>query len=130
MHALVNIGGPAIEGLEASLTFYDASVARLSATALGRIGGARSVRALVDMIAVNRTVSREYPEMLDAVSAAVDSVEGILKASSGEISRADLERFAELPEEIRLPGSQPPRLVDCTRLRNLAMEELQRRPKT
>lgn len=130
MHALVNIGAPALEGLEASLAFYDASVARLAASALGQIGNAHSVHALTEMVARNRNVSREYPEMLDAISAAVDSLSHILRSSSDEISQPDLERFAELPEEIRLVDSQPSRSVDCADLRNQAREELLRRSKT
>jgi HEAT repeat protein len=127
MQALANIGAPAFEGLEASLGFYDASVARLAAKALGLIGNARSVPALLRMIAENRNVSREYPEMLDAVSAAVDSLAGILGSCSGEIAQQDLERCMELPEGIRLPETQPPRSVDCAPARNRAREELLRR---
>ena len=126
MQALTHIGTPAREGLEASLTFYDASVARLAAGALGQIADARSVPALVDMIAGNRTVSREYPEMLDAIKAAVDSLDRILTVSPGKVSQQNLERFGELPEEIQLSGSQPARIVDCTHLRNQAVELLRR----
>ncbi len=124
MHALVNVGGPALEGLEASLTFYEASVVRLAAGAIGRIGHARSAAALVEMIAENRNVSNEYPEMFDSVSAAVDSLTCILRSQPGGISRQDLERIVELPDEIRLMGSQPPKSVDCASLRNKAREEL------
>jgi HEAT repeat protein len=128
MHALVNVGAPALEGLEASLTFYEASVVRLAASAIGRIGNARSAAALVEMIAGNQNVSNEYPEMLDAVSAAVNSLTSILGAHPGAIMAQDLARIAELPDGIRLTGSQPSRSVDCTHLRNKAREELLRRP--
>ena len=67
-------------------------------------------------------------EMLDAVSAAVDSLTSILGAHSGAILAQDLARIAELPDEIRLTGNQPSRSVDCTHLRNKAREELLRRP--
>jgi len=127
MRAVVNIGTPTLGGLESSLAFYDASVARLAARALGQIGNARSVPALVEMIAGNLSVSSEYPEMLDAIAAAVDSLAGILSSASGEISQQDLERITRLPEEICLPGSQPPRSVNCTQIRNKAREKLLRR---
>ncbi len=127
MNALVSIGAPALEGLEASLTFYEASVVRMAARALGRIGNAGSAAALVEMIAGNRNVSNEYPEMLDAVSAAIDSLASILRSRPGEISRRDLQRIAELPDEIRLMGSQPAKSVDCSYLRGKAREELSQR---
>ncbi len=125
--ALVNIGSPALDGLEEALAFYDASVARLAAGALGQMGSARSVPSLAEMIEGNRDISSEYPEMLDALAAAIDSLAGILRTSSGEISQQDLERIAGLPDEIRLSGSQPPRSVDCTQIRDQASEELVRR---
>jgi HEAT repeat protein len=127
MNALAEIGAAAREGLEAFLAFYDASVARLAASALGRIADARSVPALVQMIAANRNVSQDYPEMFDALTTAVDSLAGLLTLASAEISPGDLERIAELPEKIHLVGAQPARSVDCTPLRDKAREELLRR---
>jgi HEAT repeat protein len=125
--ALANAGIPALEGLESSLTFYDSSVARLAACAVGRIGDARSVPALVKMVAGNRSISHEYPEMLDAVKAAVEALGGILASLGEKISQRDLESIAELPEEICLLGSQPSRTVDCTHLRDQARQELLKR---
>jgi HEAT repeat protein len=127
MQALVTIGYPALEGLKACLTYYDASVVRLAAIALGQIGDVRSVPALVETIAANRNISPEYSEMLDAILAATDALRALLNAYSETIRSEDLERIAELPEEILLRGSQPPRYVDCTFLRNHAREEILRR---
>ena len=127
VNALANIGTPALEGLEASLASYDASIVRLAASALGKIGAPHCVPALADLIIGNRTVSNEYPEMLDAIQAAADALGGILVLSSAQTPQQDLKRVAELPDEICLAGSQPLRKVDCTRLRSQAKEELLRR---
>jgi HEAT repeat protein len=127
VNALVNIGLPAIEGLEESLAFYDASVVRSAAIALGRIGSPGCVSALANLIIANRSISNEYPEMLDAVRAVADALGMILKASSEKISQQDLNLIVELPELISLMGSQPPKSVDCSGLRSEAKEELLRR---
>jgi HEAT repeat protein len=126
VNALVNIGIPALAGLESSLTFYDASVVRSAAIALGRIGSPGCVPALAELIIANRAISNEYPEMLDAVKAAADALSGILMTSPGIISQQDLNLVAELPESISLMGSQPLKTVDCSRLRSQAKEELLR----
>jgi HEAT repeat protein len=127
VNALVNIGIPALEGLESSLTSYDASVIRSAAIALGRIGSPGCVPALADLISGNRAISNEYPEMLDAVKAAADALGGILMTSPGIISQQDLNLIAELPESISLMGIQPLKTVDCSNLRGQAKEELLRR---
>jgi HEAT repeat protein len=127
VNALVNIGAPALKGLEESLTYYDASVVRSAANALGRIGFPGCVPALANLIIGNPVISNEYPEMLDAIKAAADALGGILKTSSGKISQQDLNLIAELPEAVALMGSQPPKIVDCSGLRSQAKEELLRR---
>jgi HEAT repeat protein len=126
VNALVNIGAPALEGLEESLTFYDASVVRSAANALGRIGSPGCVPSLANLIIRNPVISNEYPEMLDSVKAAADALSEILMASSGKIPQQDLNLIAELPEAISLMGSEPLKTVDCSRLRSQAIEELQR----
>ena len=127
VNALADIGIPALEGLEESLTFYDASVVRLAANALSRIGSPTCVSALANLIMGNRTISNEYPEVLDAVKAAVDALGGIFTTSLGKISQQDLNCIAELPEAISLTGSQPLNTVDCSSLRDQAKAELLRR---
>jgi HEAT repeat protein len=127
VNALVNIGIPALEGLESFLTFYDASVVRSAAIALGRIGSPGCAPALADLIIRNSAISNEYPEMLDAVKAAADALGGILMKSPGTISQQNLNLIAELPEAVSLIGSQPLKTVDCSGLRSRAKEELLRR---
>jgi HEAT repeat protein len=127
MQALTAVGSPAVEGLQASLGHYDASVVRLASAALGEIGDVRSVSALVEAIDTNRNISSEYPELLDAVQAAADSLGKLLHDSPQAIEQQDLERIAALPEEICLRGSQPVRSVDCTAVRGQAREEIVRR---
>jgi HEAT repeat protein len=124
--ALTSIGNAALPGLEASLSFYDASVVRLAAAVLGKIGEPSSVPALLDLIAANSRISGEYPELFDAVHAATESLGGILSACTAKIARQDLERISELPEDIQLLG-QSPKMLDCTKLRSLAADELRQR---
>lgn len=126
-HALAAAGSAALEGLQASLTYYDASVVRLAAGALGKIGDSQAAPALIELIAGNRSVSSEYPEMLEAIDAAVDSLGAILASSPSKISQQDLQRITELPEAIHLIGPQPLKSVDCVSIRNLAGQELARR---
>jgi HEAT repeat protein len=126
-NALANIGPTAREGLESLIGSYDASVARFAASALGKISDPRSVPALLDLIAANRELPKEYPEILDAVRAAVESIGTILTSSLDRIPQGDLTRIAELPEVIRASGIQPSVAVDCAPLRDRAAEELGRR---
>ena len=124
--ALTGIGGEACAGLEASLSHYDASVVRLAAVALGEIGDQRSVPALADLIAANGSIPGEYPELFEAISAAVDSLARIVASSAARIPTQELQRITEMPDEIRLLGSSP-KAIGCAGLRNSASEELRRR---
>jgi HEAT repeat protein len=127
MHALIKIGSSALGGLEEALTFYDASVVRLAADAIGEIGNPRAVPALVRLIASNRSVSNEYPEMLEAVRAAVDSLDRMLASYLDDVPQGDLEQITDLPDMVHLQGHQHSSAVDCTRLRDRAQKELLRR---
>jgi len=124
--ALASIGSAARAGLEESLSFYDASVVRLAANALGKIGDPGSVPALSKLIDSNSSVSGEYPDLFDAIRAAVGSLGRILDLSAAGIPHRDLECITSLPEKVRLLGPSP-KDVDCTTLHNRAAEELLRR---
>ena len=124
--ALAGRGEAARPGLEASLSFYVASVVGLAAGALGEIGDPRSISALVDLIEANRVIPVDNPDLFDAVRAAVDSLGRILSASAGKSSRQDLERAESLPEEVRLSGPDP-KILDCREIVKKAAEELGRR---
>ncbi len=123
--ALASIGSAARAGLEESLSFYDASVVRLAANALGKIGDPGSVPALSKLIDSNSSISGEYPDLFDAIRAAVDSLGRILDFSAAGIPRTDLECITSLPEKVHLLGPSP-KDVDCTPLRNRAAELLAR----
>jgi HEAT repeat protein len=124
--ALAGLGEAACPELEATLSHYDASVVRLAAVALGAIGNPRSVPSLASLISANGTVPGEYPDLFDAVQAAIESLGKILTASAAGIDLQDLQRIAELPEQVRLLG-QVAKSADCTGLRNTAAEELRSR---
>ena len=123
-NALEHVGAPAREGLESLIGSYDASVAGLAAGALGKIADPRSAPVLLDFISANRNVPEEYPETLEAVRAAVESLGTILASSVDKISREDLTRITGLPVAIRASGNQPSVAVDCTPLKERAVEEL------
>jgi HEAT repeat protein len=126
-HALAHIGTPAREGLESLIGSYDASVAGFAAGALGIIADPCSAPALLDLIAANCDVAEEYPETLEAVRIAVESLGTILTSSPDKTSLGDLKRITELPASIRASGTQRSTAVDCTLLRDRAAEELLRR---
>jgi HEAT repeat protein len=124
--ALAAIGEVACPGLEAALSYYDASVVRFAAWALGEIGEPRSIPSLAGLISANETVSGEYPDLFGAVEAAIESLGRILSASAARIELQELERITELPEQVRLPGLDQ-KIADCTGIRSQAAEELHRR---
>jgi HEAT repeat protein len=124
--ALAGIGEAARRGLQETLSFYDASAVRLAAIALGEIGDSRSVPALGNLISENSSISGEYPDLFEAVSAAAESLRKILSLEPEKIPEPDLERITSLPKEVRLLGSSPKQL-DCSHLQNLAREEVRRR---
>lgn len=124
--ALVAIGEVARPGLESDLSHYDASVVRLAARALGQIGAPRSVSPLETLISANGTVSGEYPDLFEAIQAAMESLGKILSVSAAVIDIKDLKRISKLPEHVRLTGPDQ-KIADCTGLRDQASEELRRR---
>jgi len=124
--ALTSIGEASRVGLEEALAYYDASVVRLAAIALGEIGNPRSVPAFADLIVANAGIPADYPELFDAVSAAVESLGRIAVRAAAEIALPELERIAGLPREICLSGPSP-RHVECAFLHDLAARELLRR---
>jgi HEAT repeat protein len=125
--ALAQTGAPARQGLESLVRSYDASVAALAAGALGKISDPRSASALLDLVEANCPVPEEYPEILEAVRAAVGSLRTILTSCPGEIAPGDLTRMADLPAVIHAPGARPSVTLDCTPLRERAAEEMLRR---
>jgi len=124
--SLAGMGEDARPGLEESLSFYDASVVRLSAGVLGEIGDPRSVPPLTGLIIANRTVPGEYPELFDAVGTAIQSLNRILSVSAARMPLQDLERIAGLAEEVRLQSPEP-KVLDCRGIVRQAAEELSRR---
>ena len=123
------IGSPALGPLHESLAHYDATVVQLSAEALGKIGDVRSTPALLNFLE-NTSVTSEYPEMIAAVQAAVNSLQSILEPSRTEFAEQDLTRIAALPQNFQLPGYQVATTVDCSQLREQARQELLRRNST
>jgi HEAT repeat protein len=117
--ALINFGVDARVGLEKLLAYYDTSVVRLAASALGEIGSPESVQPLAEILSANASISGEYPDLFDAVCCAAEAIAKILSRRDEEVSRENLERIAALPEAIRLRG-QSPRSLDCLELRNKA----------
>jgi HEAT repeat protein len=124
--ALAKIGDAARPGLEDSLSYYDASVVRLSAAVLGEIGDTRSIPPLASLIESNRVVPGDNPDLFEAVLIAVNSLTRIFSTAGGKVSRQDLELVAGLPEEVSLAGPDP-KVLDCRGLLQSASEELARR---
>ena len=127
---LANIGSPAVEGLTDALGSPDASVQREAARALGEIRDPRSARALADMITRSRGLTGEYPDLLEAARVAAASLQAVLTDAAGQIPEDDLSPIAEVPDcmLIRQPGDEPqPEAVDCSRIRAVARQELERR---
>jgi HEAT repeat protein len=129
MHALARIGSRALGPLHESLAHYDATVAQLSAEALGEIGDVRSIPVLLQFLE-STSVTNEYPEMIRAIQAAVNSLQSILESSCTKLPEQDLTRTAALPQNFQLSGYQATTTVDCTPLRKCAAEELLRRKST
>jgi HEAT repeat protein len=117
--ALIRIGEEARKGLEELLSYYDTSVVRLAANALGEIGSPESVRPLADILTANASISGEYPDLFDAVCSAAETIGKILSKFGPELAQEDLARIAALPEIIHLRG-QSPRDFDCFELRKNA----------
>jgi HEAT repeat protein len=126
MQALTHIGSPAVGPLQDCLSHYDAAVVRLSAEALGEIGSTASAAALLNFLE-NSSVTNEYPEMINAVQAAVNALGLIFKSSANELTKQDLTRIAALPQCYELPGNRAATVVDCSRLREQAQAELLRK---
>jgi HEAT repeat protein len=130
--ALANIGFPAVQGLVDALGSPDASVQREAARALGEIRDPRSVPALVETITRNRSTTEEYPDSLEAARAAADSLQSILFSGiTQQVAEGDLLRIAGVPDcmMLRLSNEKPSAelALDCTRIRDLARQELERR---
>jgi len=128
--ALATIGSPAVEGLTDALGSPDASVQREAARALGEIRDPRSARALADMITRSRGLTEEYPDLLEAASAAADSLQAVLTHAGGQIPKEDLSLIAEVPDCMLLrqsDGKPQPETVDCSRIRALGQQELEHR---
>jgi HEAT repeat protein len=129
MQALAGIGSPALGPLQESLAHYYATVVQLSAEALGEIGDLRSTPALLTFLE-STSVTNEYPEMIGAVRAAVNSLQSMLESSCTKLPEMDLMRMSALPQNFQLSGYQATATVDCTPLRKWAAEELLRRKST
>jgi HEAT repeat protein len=129
--ALANIGSAAVQGLADALDSPDASVLRAAARALGEIRDPKSARALVDMITRSRSTTEEYPDLLEAARTAADSLESILTHAAGQIAGEDLPCIAGVPDCMLLRQSsnkpQGELAVDCSRIRALAQQEIERR---
>jgi HEAT repeat protein len=133
-NALADIGEPALEELRASLQSPDATVQRLAAHALGRIASPSAAADLTDTIYRNRRATSTYPEQLEATRAAAEALGTILSASAAELEYQDLERIAAVPDGLlehpegeNQDSLRPERIVDCTRIREMARKELDRR---
>ncbi len=132
--ALAGIGLPALESLNASLESPDTTVVCLAARALGKVGDERAAGALAGAIARNRSATSANPEPLEAMRAAAASLEAILSPAATKVTDEHLERIAsvpdgwlEHPEGESEEARRPERVVDCTRVRELARRELARR---
>jgi HEAT repeat protein len=125
--ALAAVGQPALAGLKDSLSYHDASVVRLAAGALGEIGDPLAAEPLANLIAENRSVSSDYPEMIEAVQVASNSLNKLLKSMPGKIPEQALLGIRDMPEAVRLNWPEPSIVVDCTPIRDLAEQELKRR---
>lgn len=127
--ALVQIGPAALDGLVRMLVHHDPTVQRLAAGALAEIGDPRAAEALTSAVKQNRTVSNEYPELIDVARAAADALAAILAKRAPAVSGEDLQQLADLPDSVRpdaAAGTGGP-VVDCAPIRDLARQELKRR---
>jgi len=132
--ALAGIGPPAVAALQEAIDSLDATTERLAAFALGEIGDPRAAGALAGAIARNRSAASSYLEPLEAARAAANALARILASSSNLVSKGDLERIARVPDAVQLhqvgdgqPSSHEETVVDCSRIRELARQELLRR---
>lgn len=127
--ALAGAGKSAIAGLTEMLTHHDPAVQCLAARALGQTGDPDAVTALTGAIEQNRTISNEYRELLDVVRATAAALEAVLAKSAADMTNADLERIAAVPDAVH--QSAVPEAgglaFDCGPVRTLAYQELRRR---
>jgi HEAT repeat protein len=127
--ALVGIGPAALQGLVGMLAHHDPVVQRLAARSLGEIADPQAATALADLIEQNCVISNEYPEVIDVVRAAVTALAAMLSRVSSSMPAADLRRIAGLPDAARQAGGgrvgEP--VVECAAIRDLALQELNRR---
>jgi HEAT repeat protein len=100
------------------LSHHDPIAQNLAARCLGDIGDPCAAGALAAVVEQNRTISNEYPELLDVARSAVSALETILEKAPDEIPGPDLKRIARLPDVIRHPGDMA---LGCAHLRDLAL---------
>jgi HEAT repeat protein len=125
--ALEAIGIPAEKELKELLESPDPGVQRHSARVLGRIRSPEAAGALARMIRSNRSATSDYPDPLEAARAAAEALTILMEASASGIPIDDLEQVASVPDGILSSGTAHSVSVDCTRLRDLASQELARR---
>jgi HEAT repeat protein len=126
VRALVKVGHAAVDGLVGMLSHHDPTAQNLAACGLGEIGDPRAAGALAAVVEQNRTISNEFPELLDVVRSAVSALEAILVRSAAQCPEPDLRRIAGLPEVV-CQGTREESAVACTRIRDLAKTQLQAR---
>ncbi len=127
---LAIIGRPALAGLVNAVSAPDASVQREAARALGQIRDPNSANALVEVILRNRSTTEEYPDSLEAARAAAAALEAILSGAARQIEEEQLRRIAAVPDCTvvrQWDEKQAEVALDCTRIRDLAKGELDRR---
>lgn len=126
--ALAGIGNPSVEGLAGLVSSEHSSVRRLAAVALGRIGDAAAVEALLDACRPGRDPSGEDSESCAAMEAAVEALALALSASADSIPQTTLERILSAPAPDS-PRTDPNPASQNTwaSVRDLARKSLQRR---
>jgi HEAT repeat protein len=95
--ALAGIGTAAVPGLTVMLTSERASLRRLAATALEKIGDPGAAGAIVDAIAAGRRARADDSESRVAAEAAARALIGLLSKAAAHIPPDVLQRIAAMP---------------------------------